>query len=1092
MFADLVGSTGAQEQMDPEAVRTANARAYAVLRQAVGRHGGVVVKFVGDGMMAVFGVPQVGEDDAVRALAAALELRATFGPAMRIGVNSGEVVVAAGDTDVVGDVVNVASRLEHAAPPGGVLVGEETYRLTRNRAQFEPPELVAIKGRVAAVEARVLQDLSEPTTSASAFVGRERELAALIHAWSAVGAEGRARLVTVLGSPGLGKSRLLAELQLAVAGTASAFSGRCDTTCAGSLETVAEVLRWALAAAGDVDRLAVSAAERSRIATVAAALDGSGSPVSPQETFWAVRRVVQLAAAIRPMLITLDDLHWAEPILLDLVEHLAEWLGDVPVLLVAAGRPELRELRSVLVEIGARPAQVLALEGLAPEAIAALTEDLLGAAGLPDPLVGRIVAATDGNPLFVRELLRMLVDDRVLRLQDGVWSLTVDAADIEVPSTISALLAARIERLPADERTVLERASVLGQDVVRGALADLAPRAVRPRLDTILESLRHKELLEPAGDYWIDEPLLRFHHVLIRDAAYRRVLKSARADLHERAARWVAAKTGDAEEHDELVGYHLEQSHQSRVDLGDLDDRARDVAAEAGARLSRAAAHALARDDLSAAAALAGRALNCLPETSHDRAELLLVQCEALLDTGRVNAARAAVADLDAIAADERLRAWSTAFGVQVDALTGNADLSAAERAADRAARVLAAVGDSTGTAKAHRVRALVLAHAGRIGDAEAALDLALTAARAAGDRRQISGVLAAAPLAAVWGPSPVPRAGGRCLDVVRLLRITTGAREVEAISMRCQALLEALRGRFDAARAMLDRAREVLMDLGLTHGLLDLDLFTGHVALAAGDPGAAASALTRARDGYRSTGRDADAGEATALLARAALLRDDVDGAWALAREAAGIGDGHRKTAVAWRAVAAEVLARRGEYAEALELAQAGVALAEATDALLDRADALAGLATVLQLSGDAEGAADASARAWSLYDKKGATALARGLAPAHAASSGDDARLGADAPLSNRAVRVAAAIDNCVRERRWGEEFERFWHPHVVVEDRRAVATVHGSDYDGLIKTASVHARLFPATGGGVLATRGDLFALCTTTKGNDDFAV
>ena len=1086
LFADLVGSTTAQERMDPEAVRAANERAYAAMRSAIGNHGGTVVQFVGDGVMAAFGVPEMAEDDAVRALRAAAELRLVFGAALRVGVNTGEVVVTPDDNDVLGDVVNVASRLEHEAPPGETLIGEETYRLTRGAARFGEPRRIGVKGRSAPVAVRLLVDVVDLPAPASVFVGRERELAALLAALGIATGTGQARLATVIGSPGVGKSRLLEELAGAVEDEATVLVGRCDPRGASSLEPVVGIVRDALAAAGGLDQLPVGAAEGTRIAAAVDVLTGAGTAGTPQEMFWAVRRVIELAARQRPVLVVIDDLHWAEPVLLDLVEHLSEWLGPVPVLVVGTGRPELRDLRPSLVEVTARPATVLSLEGLDADATQQLAADLLGASGLPSDLSARVVNATDGNPLFVRELLRMLVDDGVLRQEGGRWILAIDAADIELPSTISALLAARIERLPADERTVLERASILGQEVVQGLLLELLPGAARARAATLLESLRRKELLEPARTYWVDQPVLRFHHILIRDAAYRRVLKATRAELHERAAHWFIDRSGDSTEHDELVGFNLEQALQSHRDLGPIDDHVRAVAIDAGTRLGRAARRALDRDDLPAAAALAARALSCLPEADAVRAEMLLVRCEALLDTGAVTAARDAVDELAVLGAgNDRLRAWGVAYRMQLGLLTGTAALAEAEAAALSAATDLASLGDAAGAAKAYRVRASALARLGRIADTELTLDQALTAAREAGDRRQISGVLAAAPPAALWGPSPVARAGGRCLDVVRLLRITTGAREVEAISIRCQAVLEALRGRRDAALTMLARARGVVEELGLGRGLLDLELAAGMIDLVGGEALSADQHLQTAHDGYLGMGLDADATQAAALRARCQLLEGHDDAALELADGAGAIAGSDLKTAVTWRAVRADVFARRGDREAALALAREAVSLTQDTDALLDHAEALAALAMALEAAGDEAGALDARTDAAALFEQKGATALLDRLRPPifHPAKALPSAP-------PNRAARCfAMEWKQDFMAHATPEELRQRLHPEFVHEDRRPGPWERVMDRDRLIENIEVaRAMQVPLIRYGVVATRGGDLVLLHQVYGRD----
>jgi class 3 adenylate cyclase/tetratricopeptide (TPR) repeat protein/type II secretory pathway predicted ATPase ExeA len=1036
VFADLQGSTALQERMDPESARNVMSRYYDTMRTVVESRGGQVVKFVGDGVMAVFGVPEVAEDDAWRALDAAaamvaavqtligdLALPADAQLVMRAGVNTGEVVVAEDDADVVGDVVNVASRLEGAAPPNGVLVGDTTWRLTRERAAFGDRQIVPVKGRTEPVEARALLERSVAIGDAplgTSFVGRDPELEELRAAFERAASTNTVQLAAIIGSPGVGKSRLVRELHAELADRATLLAARCDATAGAAFAPVVDVVRAAAEVAGGMDALLANEPEQRAVASALATLIEQGRSTSPEETFWAVRRaLVGLAAATdRPVVIMLDDLHWAEPLLLDLVEHLTEWLRGMPLLLVIAARPELREMRPALVETGGRAAAVIALEGLDDGATTRLARELLGtgSGALPVMLIARVVAATAGNPLFVRELLRMLVDDGVLLQAEDGWRLTIDAALVDVPPTISSLLEARIDRLRVEERLVLERAAVIGAEVYRGLLVELLPASVRRDLPATLESLRRKELLEPAGTYWVDEPVLRFHHILIRDAAYRRLLKEARAELHERVATWLTDKIGTGREHDEIVGYHLEQAFHNRSALGRVDDATRLLATDAADRLGRAGRRALDHDDLPTAASLAERALACLAADDPARGELLVARCEALLGSGDVTIASTAIDVLAELAPEsERLNAWATCFDAQRTTMRGGS-LDGLEDRLASAAETLQSLGDASGAAKAHRVHASVLARLGRIGDCEAALDRALTAARAAGDHRQITNVLAAAPSAALWGPSPVARAGGRCLDVVRLLRITTGSPEVEAISIRCQAILEALRGRFDAARSMLAAARRILEERGVGHALLDLDVAHGLVELVAGESAEADRFLERASAGLHALGAEADAHRAIALRARAAFAMGDVDRALDLAEQCT-TAEQDLTTAVAAWTVKAQVLAARGDGNEALELAHATVDLAAHTDLLVDHADACAALSAVLAQNGDAAGAQDALRRARALYEQKGATALADRLGvDSHADEEPATAAASMVRRLSNRATTDFEAIMRAV----------------------------------------------------------------------------
>ncbi len=986
LFADLSGSTGFGERNDPEIARQVLARYHALLQAAIDAHGGTVAKFMGDGMMATFGIPEVAEDDALRAVRAGVEIQTRFAPfaaeiearygealTVRVGVNTGEIVISAADADFVGDALNVAARLEKACAPGEVLVGDDTWRLTRGEIDYEPLGEVAVAGREQPVGTyRVRAAEPTQTETVAPFVGRRGELDRIGAAIDRATGERRATLVTVLGSPGVGKTRLSRE---AVARaqeerSARAFEIRCDRAGTATFAPVAELIREVIGADEEADPEGVLVRERvgaqlpddtdrARVVEVLAGVMGVAPARSVEETFWGVRRLVEALAVERPLVVVIDDIQWAEPAFLDLLEHLADWVEGAPVSLVCLARPELRDLRPALVEAGTRVTDVLALDGLDARATAELATGLLGGE-LPAELVARLPESTDGNPLFVREVVRMLVDDEVIRRDDGGrWVLTIDAEAVDVPPTIQSLLGARIERLPAPELRVLELAAVVGAEFSVGALRAAAGEELA--LDAVLERLRRKELVEPAGSYWGDEPLYRFHHVLIRDAAYRRLLKTTRAELHLRVGAWtdtVAATMPG--EHEAATAVHYELAHHYLRELGSPEAESAPPGRRAATLLAVAAQRALDRDDLTAAGSLARRALQALPgDDVETRSELLLIACECLLGSGNVVDGAPLVRELTAAAGgNDQLEAWADCYSAQLVSLTDPAGLVAADATVTAAAARLGAFGDGAGEAKAHQVRAGLLARLGRVGEAEVVLDLALAAARAADDRRRVTAVLGAAPQAALFGPSPVARAGGRCLDVVRLLRITTASPSVEATSMRCQAVLEALRGRIDVSRSMLASARASLEKLGLRHGLLETDLFTGMVELIAGDPAAAIAPLRAAYQGLDTLGVGADAGQAAALLATALLEQGEVDEAELMAAESEALAGQNLKTAIAWRVAKAEVLAARGDAEAGVALAREAVEVAAATDLVLDHADACVALAELCDLAGDPAGA--------------------------------------------------------------------------------------------------------------------------------------
>jgi class 3 adenylate cyclase/tetratricopeptide (TPR) repeat protein len=1049
VFADLVGSTALHERVDAESARRLMDRYYRAMSTAVESHGGTVVKLLGDGVMAVFGVPQVAEDDALRAVRAGVAMQQAFRRlvgeqgvvlaeiGLRIAVNTGEVVVSGDNDDVVGDPVNVAARLQEQGRDGDVVIGEATHRLVAARVTLEPLGCFALKGRAETVKAYRVVSLERPTgTATAAFVGREEELARIGAVYDAAVAKPAARLAVLLGSPGLGKSRLIDEFLRRQGDAVSVLTAHCDAAGGATFAPVAEALRGFLVVEDGAARqealdgataprpseerealglraaleaaLPAADADRTRIVAGISALL-AGAPASPEETFFVIRRLLTGLAAAKPVVLAVDDLQWGEPLLLDLVEHLVQWGSGVPLLVLVGARPELRDLRSSLATPGGFVSEVVTLSGLDAGAAMRLAANVIGAADLPAAVAAKVLATSEGNPLFVGELVRMLVQEGALTKEGERWTTGAGLASLEMPPTIHALLAARIERLRPDERSVLERAAVVGRHFSRGAVAALLGRR-GSELDARLEALRRTELIEHDTGWFLGEPVLRFHHVLIRDAAYRRLLKGTRAELHERLADWIEAQVGEAAEHDETIGWHLEQAHQHLSELGPLDGKGRSLGKRAAGRLAAAGRRALARDDVPLAASLLGRAIDRLDADAPARADLVLDWCEALLSAGDVVAAAKAIDELARFADASpplstagglgvtglgvtkeqrvapnpitpnplRLRAWHTCFAAQLTVLTAPQGLQGAADTVAAAAEQLAKLDDAAGEAKAHSVHAQALARLGRVGASEAALDKALAAARKAGDRRRANAVLAGAPLAALWGPSPVTRASGRCLDVVRVLRITQGAPAVEAVALSCQGVLEALRGRTDAARRMIGTARKMVEELGIAHRLSEADVFAGRIDLLEGDAAAAERNLRGAYGGLRDRGLGIDAARAGALLARAQLAQGKVAEAEELSHESEALAGDDLQAAIAWRGVRAQALASRGETKAAVELAWAAVAIAAATDALLDHADARLALGAALRAAGRGAEADAEERRAIELWEAKGATLLA------------------------------------------------------------------------------------------------------------------
>ncbi|MGA5465264.1 nuclear transport factor 2 family protein [Mycobacterium sp. NPDC050041] len=1099
MFADLAGSTSFEERVDAETARDVMSRYHHLLRQTAQRHRAGVTKYIGDGFMAVWGIPGIRPDDAADAVEAAVELQERFVDlaafvadahgtelALRVAVNTGEVVVGAGDADLVGDALNVGARLEAECPLGRVVVGEETRRATRGRYTYESLGHVQVKGRTAPVAVhRWLGHQS--AADATPFVGRTHEVEKLQTVLDDAVTARAARLVTVIGDPGVGKSRLAAEFTAGAVPRVRVIEARCDVEGTVALAPIIEVLR-----ALDLEKvLPTGVPEHDRLLRDLNGL-AAGVPGSVEETFWALRRFIELLASDGPLLLVVDDIHWADTLLLDFVEHLVEWVHDVPVFVLGLARPELREVRPELVSTGRWVSAALPLGGLDAEATAELAAKVLDADRLPAELLLRLPSSTGGNPLFVRELMSMLAHDDVLVSEPGGWRLTIDVDAITVPPTIHALLASRLERLSPTDRRVLEVAAVVGSDFSVGAVCELVG-SDPARIIESLGRLRRLELTQPSGAYVGDEPVWRFHHALIRDVAYRRLLKSDRADLHERLADWVASgRPSGAFDSDEMIARHLEAACAYRNELGTPGEESDGLALRAARHYAASARRALDRDELLSAGNQATRGA-ALAATDHAvLADLLLIGCEAFLSAGDVAAGAPLVDGLDRIA-DQALAPWAICYRSQLAVYTDPERLPDVDIQLQSAIDEFSRRAELAGLAKAHRVRAGARARLGRIGDCEADLFEALIAARHSGDHRQITAALGAAPAAALWGPSPLPKAGGRCLDVVRMQRMTTAAPSLEATSLRCLALLELLRGRPDKARSMLAEARQVVADLGLRHGLKETELFAGIIESMEGDPVAAEPHFRTALEGLDALGVGADAGLAAALLARSVLAQDRVEEADRHAAESEHLAGHNLKTAIAWRAVRAEILAVEGRHDEAAAMGRDAVAVAEGTDLVLDHADACLALSRVLAAAGDTGGANSARAEADRLYAAKDVASTVGRVAdadeptastPLHTARAPTSARLAVD----NRSCAYLPAFLRAVQAH--DVEGTLDWYSdRFVYDDRRRLA---GDPVVGRDAMRAAIERIFAQYSRfdiRVLAVRGERLHLVWTRWADDD---
>jgi predicted ATPase/class 3 adenylate cyclase len=989
VFSDLKGSTSLGEKLDSESLREVMSRYFDAMRAILEHHGGTVEKYIGDAIMAVFGLPRIREDDALRAVRAAHAMQTTlvtlneeldqrWGVTLvsRIGVNTGEVVAGdptTGQRLVTGDTVNVAARLEQAAPGLEVLIGEPTYRLTRDAVEVEEIEPLELKGKAERVPAYRLLSVTDEREgllqqTRARLVGREIELGLLVDAYDLAVAEQRCMTMTLLGDAGVGKSRLSEEFLHRIGGSAFTLRGRClpygdGITFWPVVETVRE-------AAGISDRDDAESA-RSKLSKllgpehadvverIASAVGLSEAQFSVQELFWAVRKLFTLLAASRPLIVAFEDLHWAEGAFLDLVEHLTDTLEGAPVMLLCDARPTLLEQRTAWSD---RPnASHILLTPLTSDQSEQVIENLIGGAALDETVRARIVDTAEGNPLFVEQLLSMLIDDGLLRLEGGEWTAPDGLQEFSVPPTIQALLAARLDALGREERAVIEPAAVAGYVFPEGAVRELAPDAVKDQVPALLAALSGKQLVRPDPAESAFDDAYRFHHVLIRETAYDGLLKRARATLHEQFVVWADRVNGDrAAEYDEILGYHLEQAHRYLAELAPLDDHARKLGADGSRRLASAGHRARARGDVAAAANLLERAAALLPELDPARLALLPELGEALIDTGRFPEADTVLAEaLDAArsTADPRVEADAGLRRLLLELRSGDVEGwsdEAVPRIAD-AIEVFTEASDYAGLARAYRVLGYVHGTACNYTEAAAACERALQHARVARDAREERVNATSYALALCWGPTPVDEAIERTSQI---LEQVSGNRLSRGWVLCLLAHLRSMKGEFERARELYRDGRVAMEELGENWYVAWASLSAGRVEMLAGDYPAAEQELRRGFELLDRMGERYLRSTVTALLARAVFEQGRLDAAEELteaAEELAGVDD--VETQAAWRAVRARVLARRKESADAARLGQDALELLLPTDSAVMKVEALADLSEVFQELGDPSG---------------------------------------------------------------------------------------------------------------------------------------
>ena len=932
VFCDITGSTELGESADPEALRALLASYFDRMKGVVESHGGSVEKFIGDAVMAVFGVPVTHEDDALRACRAAVEMRDALpdlGIAGRIGVNTGEVVAGTAERLATGDAVNVAARLEQAAEPGEVLIGEETLRLVRAAVSVGEERRLNLKGKSNLVGAYPLLGVTGELERrfSTPMVGRGRELQALRDAFARADADRSCQLFTILGSAGVGKSRLAAEFLEGL--DARLVRGRCLSYGEGITWPVVEIVKqFGTLPEGDAARPLQSLLGETELS------------VSAEEIAWGFRKLLEQEAQAQSLVVVFDDLHWAEETLFDLVEHVADLSRDAPVLLLCMARPELLERRPSWGG-GKWNATTVLLEPLDAQE----TEQLLSELGEVSPeLHERIVQVAEGNPLFLEEVLALVRDS--------------GGTQVEVPPTIQALLAARLDQLDPAERSVLEHGAVEGRVFHRGAVAALGDGD--GEVDRRLVALVRKQLVRPDRAQLAGDDAYRFRHLLIRDAAYEALPKAARADLHRRFADWLEEQGESLVELDEILGYHLEQAARYQEELGRSDVA---LAEEAASRLASAGRTADSRHDTRAARSLFERAL-ALRQQLDINLVLDFAWCTVVTDIQVGVDALDEATDAAETAGDAAGTALARAAAARLRLETGEASAEEVESLARAALPLLEAAGDQEGLARGWDLLASgILKTRCRYDEVEHASEQALLHARLAGEKRSYP---AGITLALLAGSRP----SAEVLERLDALAEEYTHPRVDLHRAICLAMLD----RTAEAQALGVSAAERFRELvGRSPWFWELDEFAGNYAAAADQLRDFCTYLSEQE-------RAATLSPYASMRGRMLCAVGRYDEAEQLAAQAHDVGNEHDPvTQSFWRRVAALVAAHRGEHAEAERLAREALTYSQQTDQPRFQGDAYYDLAEVLQAAGRREEAAAAWHEALDRYERKGIIPLAR-----------------------------------------------------------------------------------------------------------------
>jgi class 3 adenylate cyclase/tetratricopeptide (TPR) repeat protein len=982
LFTDVTGSTAMGEKLDPEAYRGVMGRYFAAARAAVERHGGTVEKFVGDAVLAVFGIPEVHEDDALRAVRAAYELNDAVARlsdrlvgeldvrlSIRTGVNTGAVVAGAaraGGSFATGDAVNTAARLEQAAPSGEILLGATTYALVRDAVEAEAVGPVLAKGKSEPVPAyRLLRVLDAARGRRGrddvALVGRARENRALDKAFTRTVTSGRSHRITVLGPAGIGKSRLVGEFLGRVGDRAAVAHGRCLSYGQGItywplIQALRDALRLSGTESPEITRYALTEAlgrapDRHEVVEPLMALLGkAGMPGGNEQTFWSVRRLVEELASQRPLVLSVDDLHWAEPALLQVLDRLGEEVVDLPLLLLCQARPELLELYTGW-DSGAAGSTTVRLDPLSPAETTASVAALLGG-DPPEGFADTVSEWSGGNPLFIEEIVAHLVESGVLeRRPRDVWRVARPLDRAGAPPNVTALLASRLDGLPATERDLLERVSVIGLEFTGADVELLVEPPARREVGGVLTALTGRDLVRLVSSS--EDDTWAFKHVLVRDAAYDGMAKSLRAELHERFADAVAAGDHAGDERAGFVAHHLEQAARYRRELSGHDPEAETLVDRAVESLVLAADQARDREREDTSISYLERAMALGPTTSTARRIILERQVVSCFEAGELDRLAGALdsfeAELDESAEQVDRVFLRTMRGVHEMSVGGAVDPAQVNALAEEVVAIGRAAGDTRWIVRGLRAQSLCSMVLALWGDAAAHSDEVIRIGSPADARSARSLHLVALTLG-----------DGTLRDVRELIRheatIDGNTPTVQLLGLLWDAIVAAGDGSPDAGEliAATEVRHEELYAAG-TIGEPTLPLLADAYAMNRDLDGAVAY-LQRVNDVFRRSG---DLGHASTYILVQVLKMlergDRLESVVPLVDEAATYTSPYDRLSIAYLAACRAVVAvRSGNREQATELAAEALRVADATHELWHRADLRLALSVVPRATGD------------------------------------------------------------------------------------------------------------------------------------------